>query len=117
MSYMQDFVPLTKEELALLPRAVEIIYADIAVGCTACRYCVEGCPKNIEIPKYFELYNAEMRDPGKVFDSHQAYYENLTETHGKASDCIHCRKCEKSCPQHIRIVQALKKVAELFEED
>ena len=48
MSYMQEFVPLNGEELALLPRAVEIIYADIAVGCTACRYCVEGCPKNIE---------------------------------------------------------------------
>ena len=78
---------------------------------------MEGCPKGIEIPKYFELYNAEMKDPGRVFGTHQAYYENLTETHGKASDCIRCRKCEQSCPQHIRIVEALKKVAQTFEVD
>lgn len=117
MSYMKQFVPLTEEELALLPEAVRLIYADIAVACTGCRYCVEGCPKQIEIPKYFELYNAEMKATPGSFSVHQNYYENLTETHGKASDCIGCRKCEKACPQHIRIVQALKKVAEVFEED
>ena len=117
IGYMQNFEPLSSAELALLPKAVEIIYADIAVACTGCRYCVDGCPKNIDIPKYFELYNAEMREPNTVFGTHQEYYENLTETHGKASDCIRCRKCEKSCPQHIRIVAALKKVAEVFEVD
>ena len=116
LSYMREFTPLTAEEEAILPEAVKIIYSDIAIACTGCRYCVEGCPKNIEIPKYFELYNAEMHAESKDFSIQQAYYENLTETHGKASDCIRCRKCEKSCPQHIRIVTALKKVAEIFED-
>ena len=117
MSYMADFKPLTEAESALLPEAVRIIYEDIAIACTGCAYCVEGCPKSINIPKYFELYNAEMKAENKGFSVQVEYYDNYTKTYGKASDCIRCRKCEKACPQHIRIAEALKKVAEAFEND
>lgn len=116
LSYMYRMEPMSAAELALLPKAVKIIYEDIGVACTGCRYCVDGCPKHIAIPEYFSLYNAEMHAENKGFSTQQVYYENLIETHGKASDCIRCRKCEKSCPQHIRIVDALKKVAEAFED-
>ena len=115
MSYMEHFAPMTDEELALLPEAVKAIYEDVAVACTGCRYCVEECPKNIEIPQYFALYNSEMSAPNELFSVHRSYYENYTLTHGKASDCIRCRKCEKACPQHIRITDALKQVAKTFE--
>ena len=117
ISYMEHFEPLSEQEAALLPEAVRIIYRDIAVACTGCRYCVEGCPKNIEIPKYFELYNTEMYTDDPNYAMQRYYYENLTQKYGKASDCIGCRKCEQSCPQHIRIRAALKKVAEIFERD
>ncbi len=117
VGYMKDFEPLRPDEATLLPEAVKIIYRDIAVACTACRYCVDGCPKNIEIPKYFELYNSEMHAENKGFSIQQVYYENLIEKYGKASDCIGCRKCETVCPQHIRIREALKKVAQVFETD
>ncbi|WP_425441016.1 4Fe-4S dicluster domain-containing protein [Sporomusa acidovorans] len=43
------------------------------------------------------------------------YYLNLTSNHGKAGDCIECRQCEKACPQHLKIVEHLKDVSELFD--
>ena len=113
MSYMENFVPLNDSELALLPEVVKAIYADIAVDCTACRYCVEGCPQGIEIPKCFALYN-EAKHGGDP-DEQKAAYRALTLDHGAASSCVRCGKCQKICPQHIRIVEALRKVAELFE--
>ena len=56
-AYMQDFVPLTEEEEGIVARAAEIIQSATAIACTSCQYCVEGCPKQIPIPKYFSLYN------------------------------------------------------------
>ena len=114
MSFMEDFKPLSEAEQAVLPKAVQMIYEDIAVACTACRYCVEGCPQKIEIPKYFALYNQASHAGDKADDARKEYGE-LTASYGKASECIRCRKCEGVCPQKIRIVDALRKVAECFE--
>lgn len=114
-SFMQDFKPLTEEEIALTHKAAEIINASIAVPCTACRYCVKGCPKQIAIPEYFSLFNQKKRFSAKGFTTETAYYFNLINDHGKASDCIQCRKCEKICPQHIKISEVMKEVAKEFE--
>lgn len=114
-SYMQDFKPLTEEEIALTHKAAEMINASIAIPCTACRYCVKGCPKQLAIPEYFSLYNAKKRFNKEGFTSETAYYFNLIEKHGKASDCIECHKCEKICPQHIKISQVMKDVSKMFD--
>ena len=115
-SYMADFKPLNEDEYRRINRAVELINGDIAIPCTGCSYCTDGCPMHIAIPRYFALYNADkqsVKDNG--WQSHGEYYYNLTGTYGKASDCIGCGQCEAICPQHLPIREHLKSVAELFE--
>ncbi|MBQ7630526.1 MAG: aldo/keto reductase [Selenomonadaceae bacterium] len=119
LSYMENFVPLNEKEFKIIENAVKIINEKIAIPCTACRYCVKGCPQNIAIPEYFALYNSYYREHGEEkvgrFFNEMAYYGNI-KGHGKASDCIECHACEKACPQHIAITLWLKKVAALFEK-
>lgn len=116
ISYMEDFKPLDDEEQQVIRRAVDIINRYIAIPCTGCSYCTDGCPKHIPIPKYFSLYNAEMQKTrDKDWISHRGYYRNLTKTFGKASDCVSCRQCERICPQHLPIAEDLKMVAAMFE--
>ena len=114
--YMADFAPLTEEEQVIVADAARAINESIAIPCTACRYCVDGCPRHIAIPEYFTLYNNHKMSLNKGFAIQNTYYQNLAKTHGKASDCIACRKCERSCPQHLPIVEDLKQVAALFEK-
>ena len=115
-SYMKDFKPLNDEEMALVKKAADIINSNIAIPCTGCSYCVDGCPKKIAIPKYFSLYNAELQEyAGKGFTPQGEYYDRLTQNFGKASSCIECGKCEKICPQHLPIRDNLKLVAKQFE--
>ncbi len=115
ISYMKEFKPLTEKEHAALRKVADILVAQNLIPCTACRYCVDGCPKQISIPDLFKDYNDKMSRKDTEVDS-DANYKLHTEGRGKASDCIKCGKCEKECPQHLEIRELLKKTARVFEE-
>ena len=91
----------------------ELLQNSGGIPCTACRYCVEGCPKKISIPDLFSCYNTKVQ----FQDWNAGYYYNIytQNDHSKASDCIKCGKCEKICPQHLEIRSLLTKVANTFE--
>jgi predicted aldo/keto reductase-like oxidoreductase len=113
-AYMREFKPLNAEEQTIIKKVTGIINSKIAIPCTACAYCVEGCPQRIPIPQFFTLYNDQ-----KIFGltpSQMTYYGNLAGESSKASDCIFCKQCEEHCPQHIAIVEQLKEVAKVFDK-
>ena len=115
--YMADPVPLNDEEQKIIKNAVEEIHKSITIPCTGCSYCTDGCPQKIAIPKYFSLYNADLQEiKEKSWTPQGEYYDNLTKSFGKASDCIACGQCESACPQHLPIIEHLKTVAGHFEE-
>ncbi len=115
ISYMRDFVPLSPDEESVIERAAKIIKSSIAIPCTACRYCVEDCPKKIAIPDYFAIYNNLKRFGESQGMVARTYYGNLTEEHGKASDCVKCGRCEKRCPQKLPIRTLLESISDALE--
>ena len=118
LNYMEQFVPLTEEEKAVCFQVADLINGQIAIPCTGCSYCTEGCPMNIAIPQYFSIYNEDMRErlEEKGWTINFSNYGMLANKFGKASECVECGQCESVCPQHLTINQYLKDVAEHYEK-
>ena len=117
LSYMEELKPLTPEEVKLLEQVVEVIHAKATISCTACRYCVEGCPMGIAIPNYFSLMNDLSKFGETRLERNKQSYARFTGEGGKglASACVGCGQCEGQCPQHLPIIQYLKDVAATLE--
>lgn len=109
-TFMADLVPLSGDERAMLVQAADLIRSQIAIPCTACAYCVAGCPQGIPIPDYFAMFNTHRQFPES---GQAAAYAQA----GKplASACVACGQCESVCPQHIEVISGLKQVAATFE--
>lgn len=113
LSYMKDFKPLNDEEQKIIREAQKILGKSVTVPCTNCRYCIEGCPKNIPIPDVFTALNMHLGN-GQTQAARESCAK-VTDGKGRASDCIMCRRCEGVCPQHIDITGGLKTAAEILE--
>ncbi|MDO4975687.1 MAG: aldo/keto reductase [Eubacteriales bacterium] len=113
VSYMKDFQPLSEEEMKVVHQARLEIENIPRIACTACKYCVAGCPQKINIPGIFAAHNRSLvwGDEKTAENS----YKNITKDAGKASDCIACGQCEMECPQHLNIIELLQECANKYE--
>lgn len=112
-SHMKEFRPLDGAEMDAVKQVRDIFHAMNLISCTACRYCVDGCPQRILIPDLFAVMNAKQlyHDWNSDF-----YYSQIcAKSGGKASDCIKCGKCEAICPQNLPIRTLLERTAQEFE--
>lgn len=90
----------------------DTLKSKIKINCTDCKYCMP-CTNGVNIPACFEcLNNSSMFNDIEGIKNNM--YKYLIEQDVDASKCIECGKCEKSCPQHIDIINKLKKVKETF---
>ena len=101
------FEPLTDAEKAAVEDVRRSIMSAEQIGCTACRYCTDGCPMNIAIPDVFRAVNT-MKLYGDEFRPKAFYSGLVNQGHGRASDCVACGQCEGVCPQHLPIIELLK---------
>lgn len=112
LSSFEPFKTLNDNEYNAINHVVEIINSYSTIPCTACGYCLEDCPKGIEIPYIFQLFN-----DCEIFKAKRLNVEYFTfvPVDKQASMCISCGKCIKKCPQGIVIPTELKKVQQEVE--
>lgn len=106
--------PLSECEQQVIKEVVDIFNSAPRIACTSCRYCTDGCPMQINIPRMFGIMN-NYATFGNL-EGAKANYARLTKDGGKASDCIQCGQCEGVCPQHLPIIENLQKIAATFED-
>ena len=98
--------PLNADENAALLDVAETLKN--SVPCTACRYCCDGCPQGLDIPKLLSAYN----------DFRFAVNFNVTMAmealpeDKRPSACLGCGACAQVCPQKIDIPGALRDFSE-----
>lgn len=117
LEQMRDNVKTFSESRPLTDRESERIL-EIAEGmkdsipCTACRYCCEGCPKGLDIPKLIGIFNEVRFMPTTI----SAMRVEFLPEDKKPSACISCGKCKKICPQNIDIPQAMQDLTKALEK-
>ncbi|QHQ62315.1 oxidoreductase [Anaerocolumna sedimenticola] len=95
--------PTTAYENKLLNQVVSTMIN--LIPCTACRYCCEGCPQGLDIPKLLSMYNESTFDNPSILKFTLDAMKN-SELPGA---CLNCGACKKLCPQNIDIPDILKK--------
>ena len=102
---------LTENEKACIEEIRIYLETVPSIPCTACRYCVAGCPQQIQIPSAFSCYNAAVK-----FGNKAAQLRSYNRSCSNLADCLECGQCVEACPQHLEIPQLLQKVRSYFED-
>ena len=78
--------------------------------CTACKYCVKGCPLGLDIPRFLSLLSELRYAP---ITNAVMRFDGLGDGE-RPSNCIACGKCAEICPQKIDIPSEMAALADLM---
>ncbi len=112
---MEDNVKTFSTDKPLNDNEIQMLF-DIAekmkdsVPCTACRYCCDGCPMQLDIPMLMQSYN-DLHFATSLTPVMQI--EALPEEK-RPSACIACGACASACPQKIDIPDIMAKLSDLY---
>jgi hypothetical protein len=97
---------LSEDELRLVDRVRDAYRSLAPIPCTYCRYC-QPCPQGVSIPRVFSLYNDGIAygDLGRS----RVGYARFMKPEERADRCVACGTCEAACPQHVQIINWLRK--------
>ena len=100
--------PLNDAEMQALSEIADSMIHTPTLPCTRCRYCVEYCPQELDIPELLKMYN----DCLLTGSAHTVTgrIEKLPDGK-KPSACLGCRSCESVCPQQLGIADAMSDFA------
>ena len=106
-----NYKDMTPEEEKTADEIAKIIQSQGEINCTACKYCMEVCPKGINIPAVFSIYNQYKVTHNRHFFN--IYYETLANEE-RPENCIKCGLCNKNCPQSLDIPNLLANVSKEY---
>lgn len=106
-----DEQPLNEDEMKTLTGIGRRM--STSVPCTACRYCIEHCPRSLDIPELIRLYNDMVYSDGS-FSARNAV--NALPADKQPSACIGCGHCQALCPQQIYIPDIMRDLARRISE-
>lgn len=105
-----NYREFSEKELKAAHEVAQIIQSQGAISCTACKYCLEVCPRGINIPAIFGLYNIYKGSTQANRNFLFLYNYKALDESTRADKCIDCKLCCKNCPQSLDIPKLLKEV-------
>lgn len=104
---------LTIEEKHLIDNVATKYRKMEVYPCTDCKYCLP-CTVKLDIPTIIDLYNQyHLYEKSEKI---QADYDLWFGEKRRASKCTACGQCEEQCPQHLPIIEIMKKASEVFDK-
>jgi len=100
--FEKDPGPMPEGDKALLQQAIQEMAE--TTPCTSCRYCIDACPKSLDIPKLLSMYNEASYEISWTL---RGLTRSMKEDEMPGA-CIGCGDCNPLCPQDIDIPSALK---------
>jgi predicted aldo/keto reductase-like oxidoreductase len=119
ISTLENFhkLPLMKNEINALEKAMQKLSSRSMGFCTNCQYCLP-CPAHINIPAMMNVSYLEklLKVPRKAEDVYNWTVSEMNQDRSALpSSCTQCGQCEEKCTQKLKIMSEIEWIAENYE--